>query len=480
MKFIMILATLILFLSGCEDKGYGTQDIDSIMGVGATAKVILTSSVPAINANIAQKSFITVSFSSQMDADTLQSDSVILKDNNGIDISVSLLVSENHLFIRPRSSLVDGMGYQLTLKSSFKDIFGNALAQEYLLDFTCTSDFWLSVAAGKTHVIAVSKANDVYVWGNNPLLDVMLNETNLSKISIDIPLPLPKVKKPLSYSAGSYASGMIDSAGKIVTSGLNKLDNVEENGYTQISLGANHEMVLKDDGTLYSWGSNDNGQLGTLGVFSKQKPTQEYSQSMEWISISAGNSFSLALKLDGSMWGWGRNDYGQIGNKEFQERRQPVREDTNGTWKMISAGSSFSAAIRGDNTLWSWGKNDSGELGDGTNISSNIAVQESTLSSWTQVSTGFSHTVGINNAKEIFSWGSNRYGELGDNSTVNKNSPTAIDKTLNGPWIDVSGGDGFTLAVGVDGTLWSWGHNAHGELGIGLEKGDSLIPVEVK
>jgi len=477
MKLFFIVSALLYLLSGCGEKGYGSQNLESIVGVTSTEKVKLLSSVPS--ETIAQKTYITLTFSSHMDIDSVDSSRVVLRDSNDAVIEIDATTRNNNLFVRPLYSLEDGMSYKLTLDSSLKDIFGNKLQETYILDFICSKYFWESVEAGATHSMALSKAKDLYVWGNNPLLDIFLDDQNLSQLIVDIPLPLPYGKNFKSYSTGSFSAGYISSNGEIYTNGLYDLKKYEESDFIRLSIGYSHSVVIKEDGRLYSWGSNDKGELGTLGVFTKKEPTQEYSQSSEWKSVSAGKKFTLALKNDGSLWGWGENSYGQIGNKMFSERRQPVQEDTNSTWKQVSAGAEYSSALKeDDNSLWSWGNNSFGQLGDGNNSSSKVAVQESSKKSWRDVATGAEHTLAIDDAGKLFTWGNNHYGQLGDNSVEHKNTPIAINPSER--WNSISAGDDFSLAVKEDGTLWAWGHNSLGQLGIGLDQNDTLTPREVK
>ena len=234
-----------------------------------------------------------------------------------------------------------------------------------------------------------------------------------------------------------------------------------------ISAGDYHTVAIKEDGTLWSWGLNNQGQLADSSATQRNTPVQEITKSTDWSYVSAGGWHTVAIKEDGTLWSWGRNDEGQLGDGSTDNRNTPVQEITKSTyWLLVSTGYGYTVAIKKDGTLWSWGNNDYGQLGDGTTTDRNTPVQEITKSTdWSYVSAEY-HTVAIKEDGTLWSWGWNYYGQLGDSSTDNSNTPVQ-EITKSTDWSYVSAGGWHTVAIKEDGTLWSWGLNCYGQLGDG-------------
>lgn len=483
MKYLFALITSLFFLTGCEDKGYGTQDIDYVPFITSSENVRILSTTP--EHNISQKAYISVEFSSYMTLSSLNSENITLVGSDASSIDILIDSNNNMLFIKPLSSLVNGVEYTLSIKKSIEDILGNGLDKDYSRTFLCVADFWQSVEAGDTHSMAKSKEGDIYVWGSNlnkQILDIEdgdidINSTALARV---IPNPIINSNGVLSYSAGASTSTAVTKSQTLFSIGQYNILNPQDTNLSTISSGFNHNSYIKEDGTLWSWGENDAGQLGNAGIFPQLSPTQEFSQDTNWSRISCGNNFTIALKNDGTLWGWGTNEFGQIGdNSSYNERRLPTQESSLQVWSSLSAGGLHSAMIKNDGTIWSFGNNDFGQLGNATTTSSKIPVAESSASIWQSVSAGYSHTCAIKSAdKSLWCWGRNYYGQLGNNTTTN--SLIAVREDSNSTWVSVSAGKEFTLAVDVNGTLWSWGYNSNHQLGLDNNNTDVLVPTEVK
>ncbi|MEA1892087.1 MAG: Ig-like domain-containing protein [Campylobacterota bacterium] len=477
MRFLIFLILGLVFFTACEDRGYGTQDVSTVKSVLSTDKVTILSSAP--KSYIAQSSYINIEFSSHMDINSFFSSSIILKEKESeIEVDLEWDIVQNRLHVMPQESLVPNRTYRLLVAASLKDIFGNSMLKSYEVEFLCVESFWQSVELGETHSMALSLDGDIYTWGSNEYGQLLSNDTR----NRSIPFGVLNISDAKNYSAGLLTSAVIKDDSTLVGAGINALMINADDDFKMLSIGNNHSVVIKNDGTLWSWGANSNGQIGNKGIFKQPSLTQEHSKDDNWTTASASNSFTIALKNDGTMWGWGNNEFGQIGNARYKERRVPVQEDTNASdWKIISAGSSHSVAIKEDGTLWSWGKNDSGELGDGTNDSSVVQTQEATASSWSSVSAGYNHTVAIKEDGTLWAWGDNYYGQVGDDTTQNTNTPLQIGlDTGDATWTSVSAGNKFSAATKSDGTLWVWGYNAHEQLGLGSDGSDKLKPTELK
>ena len=186
--------------------------------------------------------------------------------------------------------------------------------------------------------------------------------------------------------------------------------------------------------------------------------------------LVSGDYHSLLVKADGSLWAWGNNQLGQLGDGTTISRRTPVKIMD----KVVSvtAGAYYSAAVKSDGTLWTWGTNHNGQLGDGTNSkqSTPIKVMDSVVS----VASGEEHMLAIKKDGTLWAWGSNYSGEIGDGSKTHKSKPVKIMDDVKA----IAAGNGHSLAIKTDGSVWAWGWNSNGQLGDGTQT-DRTKPVKV-
>jgi alpha-tubulin suppressor-like RCC1 family protein len=227
---------------------------------------------------------------------------------------------------------------------------------------------------------------------------------------------------------------------------------------------ADHALAIRNDGTLWAWGANTSGQLGDGSIADKNTPVQ-IGVAADWARISAGSLHSLGIRSDGTLWAWGNNESGQLGDGSNETRLTPVQIGSATTWVSVKAGAFHSIGIRTDGTLWTWGINSNGELGTGDNTSQNMPVQIAGAADWVSISAGSSHSLGIRSNGSLWTWGDNQYGQLGDGSNADKNVPVQV--ASGGSWVNVSGGGYHSLAIKSGGTLWAWGRNDKGQLGTG-------------
>ena len=217
---------------------------------------------------------------------------------------------------------------------------------------------------------------------------------------------------------------------------------------------------------LWIAGNNADGQLGNNTVTTSSNFVQTVGTAVTWKQVDNNYSSTLAIKTDGTLWGWGRNGYGELGDNTIIHRSSPVQTVAFGTnWKSIVKGVASSAAIKSDGTLWCWGDNLNGQLADNTTTKRSSPVQTVSFGdSWLQVSIGYRHVGAIKQDGTLWMWGYNAYGQLGDNTLVHRSSP--IQTIAGGSnWRQVSCTDRNTAAIKKDGTLWIWGANAYGQLG---------------
>lgn len=218
------------------------------------------------------------------------------------------------------------------------------------------------------------------------------------------------------------------------------------------------------DGTLWTWGANSNGQLGDGTTTSRRSPVQ-IGVAANWTHVTFGEAHAAALRSDGSLWTWGANAYGQLGNGMTNAVTVPAQMDGETTWSAVACGRHHTAALRSDGTLWIWGYNSQGQVGDGSTTDRKTPVQIGAGVAWAAVACGEEHTLALRGDGTLWAWGYNIYGQLGDGSTTRRTSPNQVG--TGSTWTSIACGSGFAIARRADGTLWSWGNNGFGQLGDG-------------
>ena len=238
--------------------------------------------------------------------------------------------------------------------------------------------------------------------------------------------------------------------------------------WKSVASGYAHTVAIKTDGTLWTWGYNNNGQLGIgVDVLNRTTPVTTFAGGTNWKSVAGGLYHTSAIKTDGTLWGWGINDAGQLGVNDTITRTTPVTTILGGTdWKSVAGGSNHTAAIKTDGTLWVWGYNAFGQLG--INNAADRTTPVTTFlggTNWKSVACGRYHTTAIKTDGTLWNWGYNSYGQLGINAITIRSTP--VTTFLGGTnWKSVGGGIAQTTAIKTDGTLWVWGRNNNGQLGI--------------
>lgn len=234
----------------------------------------------------------------------------------------------------------------------------------------------------------------------------------------------------------------------------------------------------------WAWGSNTFGQLGVKSSDSCMARAACSTSPLEVTDIgnvreltSDGDAYhTLALKPDSTVWAWGYNRQGQLGDGTKQNRSRPVQVQGLTSAVDIAAGGQHSLAVRSDGTVWTWGANASGQLGDGTTSGSTTPVQVASLAGAVQVEGGRYHSLALLSDGTVWAWGSNTYGQLGDGTTTDRGTPVQV-AGLSGV-VAIAGGGRHSLALLGDGTVRAWGSNASGQLGDGTTT-DRTTPVQV-
>jgi alpha-tubulin suppressor-like RCC1 family protein len=263
------------------------------------------------------------------------------------------------------------------------------------------------------------------------------------------------------------------------------------NNWKQVSCGTYVEVFLygvtlaiKTDGTLWGWGANYKGELGDGTTSNRSSPVQISGGGNNWKQVSCGGQHSSAIKTDGTLWSWGWNYQGELGNNEngiSALKSSPVQTVAGGTnWKSVSCSEYNVAAIKTDGTLWGWGNNAYDNLGISYDIAPSTSSPVQTVAggtNWKSVCSAPYFSAAIKTDGTLWTWGYNYRGQLGDGTTVNKSSP--VQTVAGGTnWKQVTIGFDFMLAIKSDGTAWGWGRNNYGQLGDGTDANKSS-PVQV-
>ena len=339
------------------------------------------------------------------------------------------------------------------------------------------SNKWVAVAAGAYHSFALSANGLLYDWGSS------------------------------EYGQLGKGQNTNDSLPEHISMVVN---------WVKIAPGANHTLALRSDGTLWGWGNNNQGDIGDSTGVTRFSPVEVYGNAT-WVNCEAGIDFSLGIQQDGTLWAWGDNYYGQVGDGTSggtNSRYAPVEISSTNDWVGLSAGGEFSMALKANGTVWTWGNTDalgrSGssttpqqvgtdsnwvrmDAGGGPNggdqafvIKSNgtlwswgsIPTQVGTETDWVCISGGQGFSEGIKADGSLWGWGGNTYGEVGNGGSTNNsyNSPVRIDSGTNN-WINVTTGTLHAVGLRSDGSLWAWGYDFSGELGAG-SNGNSSVPIK--
>jgi parallel beta-helix repeat protein len=306
-----------------------------------------------------------------------------------------------------------------------------------------------AIAGGWEYTIALKNDGTVWAWGNNDSGQLGDGTNNESNVPVQVSI-----------------TDVIAIAG-----------------------GGQHSIALKNDGTVWAWGYNDSGQLGDGTNNESNVPVQVKDPDdlsgflTDVTEIAGGGSHTIALKNDGTVWAWGYNGSGQLGDGTNNNSNVPVQvkdpDDLSGFLTGVTAiagGGSHTIALKNDGTVWAWGNNDYGILGDGTNTDSNVPVQVSNLTDVIEIAAGGLHTIALKKDGTVWAWGNNSFNQLGSGKIPYSNVPIQVNNLTDVTTIAV--GYGHSIALKKDGTVWALGNNLSGQLGDGTNN-NSKVPVQV-
>jgi len=247
--------------------------------------------------------------------------------------------------------------------------------------------------------------------------------------------------------------------------------------WIKISGGVLYTLAINANGELYSWGFNTVGQLG-LGNITNQTSPVKVGTASNWTAVAAGANHALAVNSKGELYSWGTNYYGELGIGNFNNQQSPQRVGSASDWVSVTAGYGHSLAINSKGEIYAWGLNSSGQLGLGTiTAKENAPKRVGSESNWISVVAGGSHTLAINSSGKLYSWGSSNAAQLGLGNSTNYNSPQRVGTDSN--WSSVVSGYFHTVAINTKGQLYAWGGNGDGQLGLGTNTGKENVPNRV-
>ena len=230
---------------------------------------------------------------------------------------------------------------------------------------------------------------------------------------------------------------------------------------TELHGGRQHVAALRANGSVVTWGRNNFGQLGVNGG-SRNSPTPVPGVSGA-IAVETGHYHSVALLGDGTVLTWGYNAYGQLGDGTTNHRSSPVQVSGLNDAIAIAAGRNMTYAVRANGTVWAWGLNNNGQLGDGTTTNRTTPVRVGTLTDVVEIAGGRDHGLAMLASGVVWAWGDNNHGQLGDGTRVDRTNPVQILGGVD----DVIAGAHHSYALMDNGTVQAWGRNYRGALGDG-------------
>ena len=369
----------------------------------------------------------------------------------------------------------------------------------------------VNCAGGDRHTIALRKDGTVYTWGYNdcgqlgdgtttkrtsPVAIQIYDHTNvLTSTGIKYGIipdnenySFESTGEVIQMAAGGTHTAAVTKDGDLYMWGRNyygqlgvysnadskipiKVNNssstLPEKSVKYIALGYYHSAAITKDGSLYMWGYNRSGQLGDGTTTDRYTPVKIMDNVA---SVSLGGSHSAAVTKDGSLYMWGDNGNGRLGNRTTTDRYTPVKIMDNVA--SVSLGSSHSAAITKDGSLYMWGYNYYGQLGDGTTTDRYTPVK--IMDNVASVSLGGDHSAAITKDSNLYMWGGNGSGQLGDGTTAKKTRPHRVASNVQ----SVKLGNSHTTVISKDGGLYTWGYNYYGQLGNGTTT-DSSNPIKI-
>ncbi len=362
-----------------------------------------------------------------------------------------------------------------------------------------------AVAGGSSYTLALKTDGSLWAWGSNGS-GQLGDGTTTARLT-----PTQVLTGVAAMAAGDSHTLALKTDGSLWAWGSNGSGQLGDGtttarltptqvltGVAALAAGALHTLALKTDGSLWAWGYNGSGQLGD-GTYTTRITPKQVGTVPGVAAMAAGSSHTLALMTDGSLWAWGANGSGQLGDGTTTTRTVPKRILTGvAAIATIAAGRAHTLALKTDGSLWAWGFNSDGQLGDGTNTTRTTPQQ--ILTGVAAIAAGDYHTLALKTDGSLWAWGYNSTGQLGDGTTTTRYRPTQLTGVANDPpaaptqlgaqavsttsitlaWTDASGNEaGFQVerrsGTGAWALLATLGANSTGYADAGLSEASTYV-----
>ncbi len=348
-----------------------------------------------------------------------------------------------------------------------------------------SADTWRLLSYGARHGCGVHDDGTLECWGN-----AGAGQTGQGATTWASPNLVGSATDWIEVSLGDRSSCGIRAGGSLWCWGWNVYGQIgqgdEDDGYTtptQVAAGSTWTDVatselsacaVRSDGTMWCWGANWWGMLGDGSYTNRYVPTQA-GVDTNWESVTVGRGVACGIKTNGELWCWGANWEGQAGTGTFgNSYGSPVRVGTKIDWAQVSAANNHTCAVDDATDLWCWGSDAWGKLGNG--VAGTQHAPQLITSGVAQVDTGDEHTCAVLTSGRTHCWGRNRFGAVGDGTSTDRDVP--IEVSIGGTnWRQVTAGHGYSCATRTDDTVYCWGSNGAGQFGIGTTSTANLSPV---
>ena len=398
-------------------------------------------------------------------ASFLSSDGLVLQSPGLDDLSVSKGAASFGFARR----VLEGTAYSVTVKTqpsgaacvvvNGEGVVGHGDVTQ--ISVSCAPT-WLAVSGGRNHTLAVKRDGTLWAWGDDSMSQLGDGQTAKR------PVPVKVGEGFVQVAAGSAHSAALADGGAIYTWGHGPWLSTAiptptslADGFSLVVAGFDHFLAIRSDGgTLWSWGANDAGQLGDGTTTNRPSPVQ-VGKAGGYVALAGGGAHSLAVKSDGTLWSWGLNDRGQLGKTGVAFSPSPARLDWDGGFVAVGAGEHHSLALRADGTVWAWGANDKGQVGNSKQGTDQpIPVQVAT--GIRAIASGYNHSAVITTDGGVVSaWGWNIAGQVGDDSQIDRYFPLQVAQGIQSAAL----GGFHSMGLKDDGTLWVWGSNLYDQIG---------------
>jgi RHS repeat-associated protein len=349
------------------------------------------------------------------------------------------------------------------------------------------------IGAGAGHALAVTSGGSLFAWGLNSNGQL----GNGTTTSSPTPAQIPGMSGITNVGTGEgYYSLAVTNAGTVYAWGANgngQLGNGTTTdaaspaqvaglaGVVAVTAGTNDALALTSSGITQAWGYNTDGELGDGTTTTRNAPETTAFTTTPLLAngaISSGFAHTLAVRADGSVWAWGSNTYGQLGNATTGGTSTSPSQVPGVSAIAVAAGYAHSLAVTAGLTVYAWGANNAGQLGNGSTANTNTPVLVSGLGGVTALAAGYSHSLALKNDGTVWAWGSNNNGQLGNGSTSTAATSTPVRVSGLTGVVAIAAGFSTSYALKSDGTVWAWGYGADGELGNGTTT-NSTTPSQV-